>query len=332
MLDNIVSYLVAPHEFSNIVTQLPDVVPPDYVRVKYEYCGICGGDYSRFLGYRKNYPVSLGHEFVAKVLAMNCNAKLDYAIGDYVISDFNYRCMECPSCQRNETHLCKKNNIGFFTNRAFSQYADIHYSYLVKTQISQKYIYRAANIEPLSCVIHAMNHYDLSEISSVLIYGTGNIGMLCAFYLSCCVGKEVYVFDKNTSKQQMILKLFSCKPAEFNISYDLIIEATNSVSGLMQCIDCCTYTRNICSFSHLYGQNTNGIYNSLVKKECSIYFPLRNGSCENLHHATREIEHKWKAAFDELIQIYKTDNINIPFEDKEKCNKPKQVIKFIIDQ
>lgn len=332
MLDNTVAYLVAPLKFNNVTCKLPDLVPFDYVRVKYEYCGICGGDYSRFLGYRDDYPISLGHEFVAQVIDINCNAKISYDIGDYVVSDFNYCCMKCSFCQRNKTHLCQKNDIELFTNRGFSQYADIHYSYLVKTQIHQNYIYRATAVEPLSCIIHAMRHYDMSKINSILVYGTGNIGMLCAFYLSCCMKKNVQIFDKNTVKQQKVARLFSCKFADFTASYDLIIEATNSPLGLLQCIDCCTYTQNICSFSHLYGQTTNGIYDSLVKKECSIYFPLRNGARENLYYATSEIEHNWKSSFDELIQIYETNNISLPFEAKYKCNAPKQVIRFIVEQ
>lgn len=182
MLNNIVSYLVEPHKFNNIVFTLPDIVPSEYVRVKYEYCGICGGDYSRFLGYRNDYPISLGHEFVAKILDINCNKELSYSIGDHVISDFNYRCGKCSFCMEGNTHLCLKNDVEFFTNRAFSQYADIHYSYLVKTNVPNKYLYRATVIEPLSCIIHAMNHYDMSKINFVLVYGTGNIGMLCVFF------------------------------------------------------------------------------------------------------------------------------------------------------
>ena len=76
MLDNIVSYLVAPHKFVNFNTLLPDEVPINYVRVKFLFCGICGGDYSRYLGYRKEYPLSLGHEFVAQVLEHNCSSAM----------------------------------------------------------------------------------------------------------------------------------------------------------------------------------------------------------------------------------------------------------------
>lgn len=176
-----------------------------------------------------------------------------------------------------------------------------------------------------------MNHYNLSEINFILIYGTGNIGMLCAFYLSCCLGKNVQLFDTNIVKQKYITNLFSCTPVDYKTSYDLVIEATNSSFGLSQCIEHYASVKNICSFSHLYGQATENLYDKLVKKECSIYFPLRNGSRKNLYFATELIEQNWKNSFDKLIQIYETDDLNFPFEEKLKCNKPKQVIKLVIE-
>lgn len=87
-----------PHKFVNINTYLPDDIPVDYVRVKYLYCGICGGDYSRYLGYRTEYPLSLGHEFVAQILDYNCVHSVNFNIGDFVVSDFNYRCQKCHYC------------------------------------------------------------------------------------------------------------------------------------------------------------------------------------------------------------------------------------------
>lgn len=331
MPQNIVSYLKSAHNFINVSTELPNDIPLNYVRVKYLYCGICGGDYSRFLGYRSNYPISLGHEFVAEVLDYNCNVSLDYTIGDFVVSDFNYRCMKCEYCIQNKTHLCKQNDISLFTNRAFSLYADIHYSYLIKTNILKKYIYRATCIEPLSCVIHAINHYDVSQLNSILVYGTGNIGMLCAFYLSCCMKKNVYIYDINNIKQAHISKLFSCKQAQPNFSYDLIIEATNNPNGLLECISNSAYNQRICSFSHLYGQETSGIYETLVKKESIAYFPLRNGAKNNLEIADKYIIDNWISDYDKLFKIYKTNDINHPFEEKSICNHPKQIIQFVIE-
>lgn len=332
MLSNTVSYLVAPRKFFNANLVLPDKIPIDYVRVKYLYCGICGGDYSRYLGYRTEYPVSLGHEFVAQVLDYSCSQTIDFEKGDFVVSDFNYRCNKCSYCQKGKSHLCIKNDIGLFTNRAFSIYADIHYSYLSKIDSSINPIYRATLIEPLSCILHAMENYNLSRIKRVLIYGSGNIGMLCAFYLHTCCNKDVYVYDTFKEKCKLVAHTLGCKTASSDSDYDLIIEATNNAVGLLECIKRCEYNQSICSFSHLYGQDTEHIYTELVKKEINIYFPLRNGSKDNLTHAAQIIKSKWSAREDTLIEIFETDDLGTAFETKNKCRKPKQVIKFTVMQ
>lgn len=327
-MNNIVAKLVAPYNFVNQQEFLPDQIPVDYIRVKYLYCGICGGDYSRYLGYRKSYPISLGHEFVAEIIGTNISEDIMLSVGDYVVSDFNYRCGICNYCTNEKTHLCVENNKELFSNRAFSLYADIHYSYLVKTNISSNKIFRATAVEPLSCIIHAMEHYDLNKINSVFIYGIGNIGMLCAFYLSTFLKKEVYIYDVCQPKTEIIINTLNCKRGNFNINYDLIIEATNSSAGLLNCIQSCLSNVEICSFSHLYGQETNSIYDELVPKEVSIYFPLRNGAKENLKHASEIIEHTWSDSYDKLIYIHETDNINIAFQNKSLRIEPKQIIKF----
>lgn len=332
MLDNTVSYLVAPYQFSNVNISLADEIPTNYVRVKYLFCGICGGDYSRYLGYRNEYPLSLGHEFVAQILDYNCSHSLGFEIGDFVVSDFNYRCSECYYCQKGKSHLCIKNDIQLFTNRGFALYADIHYSYLVKTDLPSKYIYRATTIEPLSCIIHAMENYNMDTISSILIYGTGNIGMLSAFYLHNCLQKNVYVYDVNKKKCKLVSDTLGCSIAKSYTEYDLIIEATNMASGLLECINNSDFNQSICSFSHLYGQNTEELYTALVRKEINIYFPLRNGVKENLSRAAQIIKSNWSMSEDKLIKIYETNNLNTVFEAKENCDIPKQIIKFIAMQ
>ena len=328
MLNNIVSTLIAPHNFINQQKLMREDVPKDYIRVKYLYCGICGGDYSRYLGYRKSYPISLGHEFVGEIVDKNIPNDILLSVGDYVVSDFNYRCGVCDYCKSGKPHLCLYNDKELFTNRAFSLYADIHYSYLVKTEIPINKIYRATAVEPLSCIIHALEHYDMNNVNSILIYGTGNIGMLCAFYLGTYLKKDVYIYDICLPRTENIISTLTCKKADFDINYDLIIEATNSSSGLLNCIESCFSNADICSFSHLYGQETDPIYEKLVTKEISIYFPLRNGLKENLRKASKIIESTWLDNYDQLIYIHETNDINIAFENKILYFEPKHIIKF----
>jgi hypothetical protein len=153
--------------------------------------------------------------------------------------------------------------------------------------------------------------------------------MLCAFFLSCCIKKDVYIYDINKEKQSHIINLFSCKEFQPNIPYDLIIEATNSSDGLLECIRNSAYNQSFCSFSHLYGQETSEIYDALVKRESIVYFPLRNGSKTNLIIAEKYIRKNWISNYDTLFQIYETNDINIPFAEKNKCCQPKQIIQFI---
>ena len=44
-------------------------------------------------------------------------------------------------------------------------------------------------VEPLSCILHALEMYDLNKINSIYINGGGSIGMLFTFYLSYILNK-----------------------------------------------------------------------------------------------------------------------------------------------
>lgn len=96
-MNNTVYYHTAPFKIEKKATTL-ESLRDEYVRVKFLYCGICGGDYSVYLGRRHKYPVSLGHEWVAKVIQVGKNVK-DITENMCVVSDFNYRCGECNYCK-----------------------------------------------------------------------------------------------------------------------------------------------------------------------------------------------------------------------------------------
>lgn len=95
-MENNVYYLINKGTFKLQRNDL-NSLKPDYVRVQFLYCGICGGDYSCFLGRRTSYPYTLGHEFVASVIDTGKNVN-NFYIGDFVVSDFNYRCQKCSYC------------------------------------------------------------------------------------------------------------------------------------------------------------------------------------------------------------------------------------------
>lgn len=326
-MENKIYYLTNKGEFE-LKTQKLGVLLSDYVRVKFLYCGICGGDYSCFLGRRNSYPYTLGHEFVAEVLDVGKNVT-DFSLKDLVVSDFNYRCGKCNYCLEKKEHLCLQNNIAKFSNRAFAQYADIHYKYLYKIAFSDN-IASATLIEPLSCVIHA---YDLMERiiipQKLLIVGVGNVGMLFAFYLKIVMRiEQVYVYDLIPERAQRVIELFGCIHMDSSDSckYDFIIDATNSISGAEFCLNISQASQRYCMMSHLYGLDTSFIYEKMCQKEIYPLFPLRNGNSGNIKQAIQIIIEYWSPLFEQTLELFSIEQIQQVFEQKPTLLSNKQIL------
>ena len=306
--------------------ELPD--PPDnYVAVKYLYCGICGGDYSTYIGRRNLYPVSLGHEFIAEIIKIG-NKISDLTVGQKVISDFNYRCGKCQYCRTGRSHLCVENNIQLFSNRAFSQYGFIHREYLtVVPQMSNWTL--ACFIEPLSCVLHAFMSFPHNPMSHIFINGTGSIGTMAVFYLCQILHyKNIYVYDVNEVRLNNIIQCFDVQNfMSKNIMPDIIIECTNQADGAAKALQAASPGTTLCMMSHLYGIDTSFIYEEICKKEIHAYFPLRNGDRTNLYKATDFILKYWHDKFNILLGVY--NDLNYIFKAKNSIPQNKHVFDII---
>lgn len=311
-----------PNKFISTVKELsyPDA---EYVTVRFIACGICGGDYSTYIGRRKCYPISLGHEFVGEIIKIGENIS-DYHIGQKVISDFNYRCGKCKYCLSGRSHLCIENNIQLFSNRAYAQYGNIHKNYLISIPDIPD-INRACFIEPLSCVIHAMKSIKHTASSNVLINGCGSIGTMAIFYLSKILHyKNIYVYDINESRLENVIQCFGvCNFMVCHVSPDIIIECTNQENGMSNALSIAEPGSAICIMSHLYGIDTSFIYEKICQKELIAYFPLRNGGKENLLQAIDLITKYWTHEYDILYHSY--CNLRYILKNKPSLPYNKQV-------
>ena len=321
---NNIAVFTGPQTINIESKQVPDILP-DYVRIKYLYCGICGGDYSTFLGRRSDYPVSLGHEFVGEIIACGENVH-DFYHGQIIISDFNFRCGKCTFCRRGQSHLCVQNDIELFSNRGFANYGVIHTNYL--TAISPPaYLPRACLMEPLSCVIHACESAHVESGMRILLCGGGSLGMLFCFYLSRILGNiSIDVCESVETRMHLLESRFPVAKYhnDRKSEYDLIIDCSNTVSGLMFSLSHTPVGGNICVLSHLYGLDTSFVYEQICKKELNCMFPLRNGSHKNLTSAVEYINRFWDNGDDTLLLIYKS--ISEAFRAKALSPSCKQII------
>lgn len=322
---NIIAMFTAPQKIELVASPLP-VLESDYVCVEYLYCGICAGDYSVYRGYRHTFPISLGHEFVGRVLFCG-NTVQGILPGQYVVSDFNYRCTKCVYCCSHQSHLCEQNNKTLFSNRGFAKYANIHFSYLVAID-PPVHLPRACLIEPLSCVIHACSYVGIKKGMKILICGGGGIGMLFCFYLRR-VGKDIdiTVAEVNTHKREMLVERFHVY--EFNDKsntiYDLVIDCSDSTTGLAFSLSKARRGGQMCIMSHLYGLDTSFVYEEICKNELKCAFPIRNGEKRNLELSAGYINCYWTSEDDNMLIIY--DDIHAAFNEKGTSTYCEQIVR-----
>lgn len=323
---NTVYYHTAPYKIEQS-TQLLSAPESEYILVQYLYCGICGGDYSTYCGRRINYPVSLGHEFVAVIVELGIDC-MEFSVGDFVISDFNYRCNECKYCKNGMSHLCVHNNIQKFSNRGFANFATIHKNYLYKIPLFN-FLPKACLIEPLSCVIHACEKFSFSAETTIVINGGGSIGMLFAFYFTRILNcTHVQIIEKNEMRLNKILQHFPVTDYQYNDSFppDLVVECSNSIKGMYTALDICGMGGSLCIMSHLYGLNTSFIYETICKKELQAFCPLRNGERRNIESAIYYIDNYWLESDNNMLGIF--NNVEDAFTHKNSTDYNKQIIKL----
>ncbi len=323
MINN-VSVLKEPRRFE-VEHQILSAPPPNYVTLQYLYCGICGGDYSCYLGRRTNYPISLGHEFVAKIIDTGISRR--FSTGDIVVSDFNYRCGRCRFCRKGRSHLCIHHADGYFSNRGFAQYGNVHENYLYLIP-KPTWLPRACLIEPLSCVIHACEMIPVRVESHILIVGGGSIGSMFAFYLTrhlCC--QEVDIVERIEPRAHNLELCFGVHISDGKAGpYDLAIDCSNEMEGTLLALNAAEHGGHICIMSHLYGLDTSFIYEEICKKELNAVFPLRNGEATNMRAAIDLIVTHWEQSYDRLIHIY--NNVERGFADKATSPWNKQIIQM----
>lgn len=322
--ENVIALFTAPFEIAVSKKSLPHL-EDEYVLVEYLYCGICGGDYSIYCGRRNPYPISLGHEFVGKILSVG-EKVTNITPGQYVVSDFNFRCNTCLYCASYNSHLCIKNNIELFSNRGFAHYGTIHNNYLTPIN-PPDFLPRACLIEPLSCVIHACNYANIKDGMKVLVCGCGGIGMLFCFLLNRVFSNvDVTILEKNHSKAKKVCEQFNVTQYTKNgeNDFDIIIDCSNDIQCLKFSLDIAHLGQKLCIMSHLYGLETSFVYETACKKELLCLFPLRNGPKGNLLLAAKYLEEYWDKDDDNLLIVY--NDIKEAFSQKCHNDFCKQII------
>lgn len=202
--------------------------------IKVSLAGICNTDAEIVKGYM-GYNGVLGHEFVGVV--EDVNSKDKSLVGKRVVAEISYGCddPECPWCAvKNYRHCPNRHTIGIWKkDGCFAEYITLPTNILfeVPDNVSDE---QAVFVEPLAaaCEITEQLHIDPSQ--KVAVLGDGKLGLTIALTLNA-QNLDVTLIGKHGNKLDIAkaqgVKVQLLENTEISNNYDIVVEATGSVSG-----------------------------------------------------------------------------------------------------
>ena len=193
--------LEEPKRFEIVEIDAPGEPGPGQALVKTHRMGICGTDYSGYLGKMPffSYPRIPGHELGVEVLAVGEGVS-NVAVGDRCSVEPYMNCGTCYACRKGNSNCCEKLNvIGVMVDGGLCEQFLIRAE---KLHPSKKLSHeQLALVETLAIGCHACDRGAPGQGDHVLIIGAGPIG-LATLEFTRLTGATITVMDMVESRLQ----------------------------------------------------------------------------------------------------------------------------------
>lgn len=208
------------------------------VLLRVEASGICGTDIHIFRGeYMGGYPVIPGHEFAGVVEAVGAGVSR-VQVGDHAAVEPNIPCGGCEECLNSRENFCLNwQAVGVTRAGGMSEYVLAPEQAVFST--GSLPFEAAAFMEPLSCVLHGMEHLSPRPGDRVLLAGAGPIGMLLLRSLRLWGASRVDVVERNPARlgfaaAEQAGEAFSELSEVRDNAYDCVVDATGAPAVMAQ--------------------------------------------------------------------------------------------------
>jgi L-iditol 2-dehydrogenase len=197
--------LTEPRKLQVAELPKPEIGPRDLL-VSVRACGICGSDVHGYDGSsgRRIPPLVMGHEAAGVVDAIG-DQVTRFQVGDRVTFDSTVSCGECLSCRAGRINLCENRQVlgvacqEFRRQGAFAEWVSVpqNIAYRIPDSLSFDH---AAMIEAVSIAFHATQRTPRALGGSVVVVGTGMIGLLCIQTLRLAGFAKIIAIDLEDEK------------------------------------------------------------------------------------------------------------------------------------
>jgi L-iditol 2-dehydrogenase len=204
--------LTAPSELAYV--DVPDPEPqPDEVLIRVAACGICGSDIHGWDGSsgRRRPPLVMGHEASGVIAAVGGDVS-GWQPGDRVTFDSMISCGRCPACESGQINLCTQRRVlgvapaTYRRDGAFAEYVTVpaRIVYRLPDELSFEH---GAMAEPVSVALHAVARARLTAGCSVVVVGSGMIGLLLIQAARVAGAAHVVAVDLDSSRLALAQQL-----------------------------------------------------------------------------------------------------------------------------
>lgn len=191
--------LEQPKHFRVIDVPEPAAPGPGEAVVRVSRVGVCGTDYSGYLGKMPffSYPRIPGHELGVEVVAVGPGVT-NVKPGDRAAVEPYINCQNCYSCARGHTNACENHQtLGVHCDGGLRPRFTIPAR---KLHVSDKLTFeQLALVETLGIGLHAVNRANPKADETVLVIGAGPIG-LSVIEFAKLAGSRVVVMDLNEQR------------------------------------------------------------------------------------------------------------------------------------
>jgi L-iditol 2-dehydrogenase len=194
-------------DYREVETPVPG---PGEVVVRVSAALTCGTDLKAFLrGHPKMpMPTLFGHEFAGDIAAAGSGVR-GFREGDAVMAVPTAPCKTCYYCRHKQENLCTI-IMDTMVLGAYAEYVRLPAS-VVETNMFHKEralpYSQAALLEPLSCVVHAIDRLAPRPDDCVLIIGAGAISLLHLLMLKSIGVERVFVLGRRQQRAQAAVDL-----------------------------------------------------------------------------------------------------------------------------
>ncbi|NPV43450.1 MAG: alcohol dehydrogenase catalytic domain-containing protein [Firmicutes bacterium] len=244
------SILTGPGKLELVNIPIPKLGSRD-VLVKVDCVGICGTDVSVYRGfYNAKENIILGHEFCGEVVEVGEDV-VKVKPSDYIISEASWGCNSCYWCNSGYPSYCEAPNmLGRTINGSLAEYI------VVPDVVLHKIDKGVSPTEGQSAVgvataLRAVHRSGMRFQDKVLIVGPGYSGLI--MLQLCKIGGAGFIVMAGTRENR--LDIAKNTGADFTVNvklnpdwektllkdyvpqgFDICIEASGTVSGLLSCI------------------------------------------------------------------------------------------------